>query len=143
MTVKLRAWKWGILPVYNGFTHEERVRGWQAIWWMIDSGKLKKPTICSISGTTERVAMHSENYYEPAPYGINQSLHMALHQRFKRPDNWRRIVDQYATTGEEWFAKLMVEPVDLAGDLRRVHGDGIADIFARAPISSGIRVDPT
>lgn len=80
--------------------------------------------------------MHSENYYQAAPYGINQSLHMALHQRFKKPDNWRSIVDEHATSGEEWFAKLALAPVDLAGQLREAHGDGIADIFARAGVAS-------
>ena len=138
MTVRLRPWKWGTLPVYNGFTHIERVRGWQAIWWMIDSGRLEKPTVCSISGTLDRVSMHSENYYEAAPYGINQNLHMALHQRFKKPDNWRRIVDQHDMTGEEWFAKLSLEPVDLASHLRQEHGEGIADVFRRAGIRAEI-----
>jgi len=65
------------------------------------------------------------------------ALTMALHQRFKKPDNWRRIVDQHATTGEEWFAKLALEPVDLAGQLRDEYGESIADVFGRA----GIRVE--
>lgn len=78
--------------------------------------------------------MHSENYYEVQPYGINQTIHMALHQRFKRPDAWRRIVDQYAVNGDEWFAKLALEPIDLASQLRTDHGDSVADIFAHAKI---------
>jgi hypothetical protein len=134
--VALRTWKWGILPNYNGFTHEERVRGWQAMWWLIDTGQMAKPATCSISGRTGPIQMHSENYYDPVPYGIDPALHMALHRRFTTPDNWRRIVDQHAVTGEEWFAKLALEPVDLAGQLREEYGDGIADIFARSGIPS-------
>lgn len=134
MSVKLRTWKWAELPVYNGFTHEERVRGWQAIWWLIETGQTAKPGTCSISGKTDRIQLHSENYYEVQPYGINQSIHMALHQRFNRPEGWRRIVDQYAITGDEWFAKLALEPVDLASRLREAHGNGISDIFTRTGI---------
>lgn len=135
MTPKLRPWRWGTLPVYNGFTHHERVMGWQVIWWMIDAGKLEKPTACSISGRKDRIQLHSESYYDWAPYGINQSLHMALHQRFKKPDNWLRIVDEHAKTGEEWFAKLSLEPIDLAGQLRREHGPDIVDIVKRAGLA--------
>ena len=140
MSVKLRQWRWSDLPVYNGFTHDERVRGWQAIWWMIDQGRLAHPTVCTICGETDLIQMHSENYYEVQPYGINQTIHMALHQRFKRPDAWRRIVDQYAVTGSEWFATLSATPVDLAADLRRVHGEGVRNVFTNEGIPSDISI---
>jgi hypothetical protein len=131
MTKALRQWKWGILPTYNGFTHDERVIGWQAMWWMIDKGQLMRPTTCSISGLAARIQMHSENYYDADPLGINQSIHMALHQRFKRPDAWLRIVNRFSVTGDEWFATLSLEQVDIAADLRSRHGDGITNLLGR------------
>ncbi|QFI65566.1 hypothetical protein EKH55_0692 [Sinorhizobium alkalisoli] len=65
---------------------------------------------------------------------------MALHQRFSKPDQWRRIVERYAATGEEWFARLSSVPIDLAAQLRAKFGPEIADIFARAPIPEGVTI---
>jgi hypothetical protein len=62
---------------------------------------------------------HSENYFAPtAIFGISTDAHKLLHQRFDRPDVWRELVKRYAVTGEEWFASLALEPVDLAWELR-------------------------
>lgn len=130
----LRQWRWPRLPVYNGFTHDERVKGWQLHWYLIDNGYLVFPTICSVSGTTESVQYHSENYYEPwNPYPVCRTLHLALHKRFSRPDDWKTIVKKYAVTGDEWFAKLKMDPIDLAAQLRLRHGDVVANIFDRMP----------
>lgn len=136
----LRRWPWGILPVYNGFTHEERVRGWQLVSWRIDNGWMPKASTCCISGSMERVQYHSEDYYGWAPYALNQQIHFALHQRFNRPKRWLEIVERYAVTGEEWFARVSLEPIDLAADLRAEHGDGITDIFTRVPLPDGVLV---
>jgi len=137
---RLRKWPWGVLPVYNGFAHVERVRGWQLVSFLMDVGQMPKASVCCISGRTDRVQYHSEDYYDWHPYALNQSIHLTLHQRFKSPERWRRIVDQYAVTGEEWFARLPMAPVDLAGQLRAQHGDQIEDIFNRVPLPSGILV---
>jgi hypothetical protein len=136
----LRKWHWGTLPAYNGFTHEERVRGWQLIMFLVDNGLLAKPTVCCVSGRTDRVQLHSESYYHWQPYALNQSIHLALHRRFNAPGNWRAIVRQYAVTGEEWFARLSLTPVELAGELRAKHGPEIADILGRASESYGIAI---
>jgi hypothetical protein len=136
--VRLRQWRWKELPTYNGFVHPERVRGWQLINLLVDVGQIDKPHQCAISGTTEGLGFHSECYYSWEPYVLCQPVHMALHRRFQKPDEWRRVVDQYAVSGDEWFATLSLTPVDLAGDLRRLHGEGVADIFARAPIPADV-----
>jgi len=136
----LRKWPWGILPVYNGFTHEERVRGWQLISWCIDNGWMPKASIYCISGSTERLQYHSEDYYGWAHYALNQQVHFALHQRFNRPKRWLEIVERYAVTGDEWFARLSLEPIDMAAALRAEHGDGIRDIFARAPMPDSVSI---
>lgn len=136
----LRKWPWSELPTYNGFTHIERVRGWQLIMWRIDNGWAARAATCCISGSTSMPRLHSENYYSWQPYTLHHSIHIALHQRFKRPDAWRRIVDQYSVTGAEWFAQLSLKPVDIAAELRTTHGPEIADIFARVPLPDSIRI---
>jgi hypothetical protein len=129
-----------MLPAYNGFTHEERVRGWQLIHFLIDNAWAERGATCCISGQTTQLRLHSENYYDWRPYTLAHSLHMALHKRLRNPDQWRRIVDRYAVTGDEWFARLDLEPVDLAGELRAMHGAVITDIFARAPLPAGVSI---
>lgn len=80
------------MPVYNGFTHEERVRGGQLIRHFIAKGWLARPERCSISGSTDNLQMHCEKYYAPwAPIPISQPIHMALHRRFRQPGPWNRI----------------------------------------------------
>ncbi|NKL65697.1 hypothetical protein [Rhizobium leguminosarum] len=136
----LRTWRWGVTPTYNGFVFEERVRGWQLIHFLIDNGWAERGATCCISGQTTQLRLHSENYYAPEGYVLNHSIHMALHRRFNRPEIWQRIVGQYAVTGEKWFARLSLVPVDLAGQLRAEHGAQITDIFSRAPIPAGVAV---
>ncbi|KQQ36722.1 hypothetical protein ASG19_10000 [Rhizobium sp. Leaf306] len=133
----LRKWRWGELPTYNGFTHAERVRGWQAIHFLIDNGWAQRSNICCISGDTNMPRLHSETYYSWEPYTISHSIHMALHQRFRQPAPWRRIVDRYSVDGAEWYARLSLEPVDLAAQLRADYGPEITDLFARVPVPVG------
>jgi hypothetical protein len=138
MIKPLRPWRWATLPSYNGFTHEERVRGGQLIWWFLDNGWMARATRCSISGSTERIQYHCENYYAPwEPIPLSQTVHFALHKRFRQPDAWRRIVDAYAISGDEWFCRLAMEPVDLASELRAKLGDEVRAMFLRAPLPAG------
>lgn len=134
--IGLRKWRWRELSPYNGFTHEERVRGWQRIMFLMDNGLLPKPTVCCVSGRTDNIVLHSENYYVLAPYAVTQSIHLALHRRFRSPEKWRAIVGRYAVTGEEWFARLPLVPVDLAGHLRALHGPEVACMSDRLPTPS-------
>lgn len=138
---RLHKWRWPPLPSYNGFTSQERIRGWQLTWLLRDLGLLTKPTRCSITGSEERVGFHDENYYEPwSPYPICASAHSILHRRFRNPEPWLRLVEKHAVTGNEWFCFLSVDPIDLAGQLRAKHGLQICDVFARASLPSGIAV---
>lgn len=139
--IRLRRWSWGELPSYNGFCHAERVRGWQLVNLLVELGQIAKPSLCSISGAAKDLQFHSENYFAPwQPYTLAQPIHMALHRRFSRPEEWREIVRQYAATGQEWFAQLSLEPVDLASQLRDQFGPDIANIFTRAPIPAHVQI---
>lgn len=133
----LRKWPWPELQPYNGFSHAERVRGWQAIHFLIDNGWATRSNLCSVSGATTMLRLHSENYYSWEPYTLTHSIHMALHNRFRHPDAWRRMVERHALTGDEWFVSLSSEPIDLAGALRAEHGPQIANIFERLPVPAG------
>lgn len=129
----LPEWKWGRMPVYNGFWHEERVKGWQCITWLIRTGQMSPPSRCSISGAPDHLHYHCENYYSPwIAFPISRPIHLALHRRFIHPEQWEAICQKYARTGDEWFARLSPTPIDLAEQLRLVHGDGIRDVFVRA-----------
>jgi hypothetical protein len=76
----LRQWTFPKTRPYNGFTPDERIRGWQLTIWFIDNGWLEKPARCSISGETGDIVYHNENYYMPwAPHAINRTAHTALH----------------------------------------------------------------
>lgn len=61
----LRKWRWPPLQTYNGFTSDERIRGWQLIHLLFDAGLQQKQTICSITGSDRGTGCHCENYYEP------------------------------------------------------------------------------
>ncbi|TCQ12583.1 hypothetical protein C8J34_1011226 [Rhizobium sp. PP-F2F-G36] len=135
----LRQWKWNILKPYNGFTNQERIHVWQLQSWFTDNGWWEKPKVCSITGRTDRVAWHSEDYYNwpQSSFPIQQGIHLTLHARFRNPKAWLDIVSQHTVTGDEWFVRLSLDPVDLAAQLRAEHGPQIADLFARAPVPAG------
>jgi hypothetical protein len=130
----LRPWKWYRLPIYNGFAHEDRVSGWQLHWQLIEDGHLPLAISCCISGSTQKVQYHSENYYEPwNAYPVSQPIHLALHRRFSKPEAWKSVLEQYSVTGQEWFALLEMTPINLAAELRAAQGRQVANIFDRAP----------
>ena len=139
---KLRQWVWPEMRPYNGFSHAERVRGWQLVSLLLDLGQIERPVKCSISGADHGIQFHLENYYSWTPYPITRTLHFALHSRFKFPERWLRVVEAYSTTGNEWFATLPVQPHDLATDLRREFGQGVSDIFGRVRLPTGVVISP-
>ena len=106
----LRQWLYPKTGPYNGFTGDERIRGWQVTRWFVDNGWLERPHVCSVTGATSNVVGHNENYYEPwRPFAITRKVHMALHQRFRRPAWWKKIVRENTQTGEEWYCDLSMD----------------------------------
>ena len=101
----LRQWNSPRTLTYNGFTSDERARGWQVSRWFLDNGWREMSESCSITGDNANVVNHNENYYEPwAPYALSRGTHMALHQRFKKPNWWKRIVAENSVTGNHAHA---------------------------------------
>lgn len=133
MSSYFKSWDWPAPKVYNGFTGEERIRGWKFTWWLRDMGIIPKyPKNCSICDATDGVNYHNENYAAPERVKpVCKKCHLAIHKRFKEPENWIAIVEQNRKSqdSQEWFTKLSLEEVDLAGALRGKFGEEVMDLF--------------
>ncbi|MEA5114996.1 MAG: hypothetical protein VB050_13315 [Geobacteraceae bacterium] len=108
--LSVKRWGGSKLLTYNGFTHEQRVRKWQALDLAIRMG-LEKPAEefpCSVCGAepSPSIAYHSEDYGSMlGHYPVCRSCHMKIHNRFKNPERWRQFVA--ASRGEEkWFGEI-------------------------------------
>lgn len=108
----LSAKRWGgsRLLYYNGFTHEQRVRKWQAIDLAVRMG-LEIPAeqlSCSVCGASpsSSIAYHSEDYGTMnGHYPVCRSCHMKIHNRFKNPKRWTDFVAAMGN-GKKWFEEL-------------------------------------
>lgn len=109
--IKAKPWSGSRLKVYNGFTHEERVRKWQALNLAIKMGLEKdacgeKCSICGTTGQVAGVAYHSEDYKSMhGHYPLCRSCHVRIHNRFKNPESWSIHIKPYAD-GTKWFESL-------------------------------------
>lgn len=77
----LPAWSWPKLKNYNGFTHEERVRGWQAEKLAIRLGVLPDPQTfsCALCNASTFIQYHAEAYDTLERYPLCRSCHCRLH----------------------------------------------------------------
>ena len=104
--------RWGSsrLLTYNGFTHEQRVRKWQALDLAVRMG-LEIPAEqfpCSVCGASPSpsIAYHSEDYGTMnGHYPVCRSCHMKIHNRLKNPERWAAFIAVMGN-GEKWFEKL-------------------------------------
>ena len=120
-----------LLKQFNGFTGEERRRGGQLGLWLLKAGCITLPAQCDICGSSGPLNLHGENYYAPASDpALCRPCHRALHLRPWNWNAWRRIVDEAAVTGREWFALAPPNGVDLARHLREQIGPEVIDIEA-------------
>jgi hypothetical protein len=98
-------WNYPALKTYQGFSSRERVEAWKRIWvarWM---GLIPHPTKCSICGSAGH-HYHNEDYSRPLDAKpVCRACHLAIHQRFRNPDRWMRLVAKFATVGC-WFGRL-------------------------------------
>ena len=100
-------WTWPHLKSYNGFSHEQRVRLWQAVKLAIEMGLMPHPSTgtCEICQTRTNLCYHSEDYSVLAPRILCQRCHRLIHQRFKTPEAWQAHVTRYYQHGA-WFTTL-------------------------------------
>ncbi|MBT0664208.1 hypothetical protein KI809_07820 [Geobacter pelophilus] len=110
-SLKPRAWTWKPLQTYNGFTHDQRVLKWQAIYLGIQLGLITpaEDYNCDICGTSPNhatISFHSEDYSSmTGHFPLCQSCHTRIHRRFTNPIPWGEILDKYGD-GSKWFERL-------------------------------------
>ena len=132
-TISLRKWNWPLTKWYNGFSPQERVRGWQVSHWMLATGQLINPTQnachCSICGLPKNVSYHNENYYTPwTAKLVCKSCHFLLHTRFRNGNALATLRKRAARRTEAiWVLALSNQKIDLAGKLRAEKGEDIRD----------------
>ena len=120
---------------YNGFTNEERIRGWQWQKWAEEMELIHASPFCCITGQRieGRINLHLENYYRPWEiFPLGTGAHMRLHNRFRCPESWRDFVDKHRSSqhGERfWFEDLATSPIELAAKEREVVGPTVTDLF--------------
>lgn len=102
--VPIPSWKWPPLKTYNGFTHKQRVKVWQAVKVAIAMGLMPHPSTrsCEICRSTQNLCYHSEDYSVVEPHVV---CHRLIHQRFKLPEAWRSHITRYHVAGA-WFTSL-------------------------------------
>ncbi len=103
---------------YNGWTFSERRAVTPIQNALFRSGRLIRPTMCSICGfsdparidTSAYIYSHLEMYDRPeALYPACKRCHAALHARFREPERWQRVLDRCGRPGE-WFTLLSLDP---------------------------------
>ena len=141
--------RWGSRPlkVYNGFSHEQRVRGWQAASLAVKMG-LKEPAdakdceICGASKETTDIVFHSEDYNNVfTSYSVCKKCHVRIHNRFRYNSKWLDYIAPFSD-GTKWFERLSLV------DLYNI-GTGISKLRATTALArlkskyEGITIPPT
>lgn len=121
------------LDWYNGWSPEQRLATLPVQREAISSGKLKRPTRCSICGfnpkdhpgTSNRVWLHDEDYGDPlAAYAVCRICHRILHERFDDPASWLALLARHGSGGQ-WFELLTLDPVSKRQPFARTYPDGL------------------
>lgn len=111
--------RYPLLKSYNGFSGLERRRGGHLAGWLVAAGCMTLGSQCDICGSRGSLALHGENYYLPSSDPtLCRQCHSAIHLRFYRWDDWRRLVHASSVTGREWFARIPRHRIDIAQHLR-------------------------
>ncbi len=118
---------------YNGFSPEQRGAVTPIQNAAVRSGKLIKPTICSICGFSDPtdpkgrgyIFMHLEDYRTPLNIlPACKRCHAALHARFDRPGPWLRIL-AVNSKPDCWFAGLSMDPGSQRAPFDETYPEGI------------------
>lgn len=134
-TQSLRQWRWGLTRWYNGFSPQERIRGWQVSYWLQDVGYLPKPSCCEICGRDTNVSYHNENYYTPwQPYSVCKACHYIIHNRHRLPEKLPALLRQCGAGRGGWLQRVLTGDFEqLAAESRAGGGNQIALIENHLP----------
>lgn len=103
---------------YNGWSWEERCAITPIQNEALRTGKIKRPTTCSICGFSDPanpkgrgyIFLHTERYDRPLEiYPVCKRCHAALHARFRDPERFRVLVADNFVEGA-WFTLLSFDP---------------------------------
>lgn len=103
---------------YNGWSWAERCAVTPIQNALFRSGKLIRPTMCSICGFNDSARIngsgyifaHLERYDRPEEiYPACKRCHAALHARFRDPERWQRVLDRWGRS-DAWFSALSLDP---------------------------------
>ena len=136
---KIPRWQWPELKSYNGFSHDCRVRKWQAVLLAIEMGLIPSPTefkcdICGVGYAGAELQYHSEDYSRMSGHHpLCKNCHRVLHQRFRKPDEWGELIKDRLNCGM-WFNKLPYNPSEICiqktgeGAMQQNTSGAIADV---------------
>lgn len=103
---------------YNGTSWPDRCAVIPVQEAAFRSGKLKRPSNCSICGFHGpgkrqgrwQIIYHLERYDRPLEiYPVCRPCHSALHARFADPERWQRMLRKYGRAGK-WFTLISLDP---------------------------------
>ncbi|MDK9721982.1 MAG: hypothetical protein OEL53_12450 [Rhodospirillales bacterium] len=106
------------LPSYNGFSEDERKASNPVQNQAFRDGRLVRPTTCSVCGFSDPedpkgrgyIYAHLEDYRRPLDLlPCCKRCHAALHARFREPERWAKLLQQYGQPGR-WFTLLSMDP---------------------------------
>lgn len=97
---RLPRWGWPKPAPYNGASGNERIAAWRYLYIAVAKGWMSRPTCCSLCPATERLHMHTENYFRPlVVQAVCQRCHFCLHRRFRHRASWLALVE---ATSADW-----------------------------------------
>jgi hypothetical protein len=127
--IKFVTWNGKPSPTYNGFTSDERLRGWQMVKWLSAQNILMSPDRCDICGSQDRLQRHSENYYNPFRAAVVcGNCHRLIHFRFWRWNQWRKWCHANDPAGIKWFSMLETKQPNIATHLFTKHGQQVLNL---------------
>ncbi len=100
---------------YNGWSPEERRATVPIQLEAFRSGKIARPTVCTICGFDKLkqpsdVVLHTEDYSRPLTgFGVCRRCHDALHRRFENTSRWFRLLSRVASA-DCWARELTIDP---------------------------------
>lgn len=131
----LRQWRWGLTRWYNGFSPQERIRGWQVSHWLQAIDYLPRPKQCEVCGGQSGVSYHNENYYTPwLPYSLCKSCHYVIHNRHRLPEKLPALLRQHGAGRGGWLRHVLAGDFEnLAAEVRAREGTQRAYIENHLP----------
>ena len=118
---------------YNGWSWAERRAVTPIQNALFRSGKLARPTVCSICGFSNPARVngsgyifaHLERYDRPEEiYPVCKKHHADLHARFREPERWVSVVRTHGRPSE-WFVMLTLDPASQWRPFEVTYPDGL------------------